>query len=300
MGNEFYILIPTYNRSATILECVYSSLNQTYEQTITVVVDNDSSDDTLSILRSKFSQEINIGKLIILTNETNVGMIGNWNLCLKNINGYAWKLLFSDDYLHPKYVETVMREFKRFDNVNIVSTSLVYFDNRGKFGKTRRYGKGIKSMKNSLLRTLATRNAIGAPSNVSFRNLQNTTISFIDNPVAADMQFFIEYCDINSRISYINKPYAFFRYEGDSVTNDLKYKIDWIDQNIEVREQLADYFNGFLKVILKFSNQVYYSLVAIHQIRVFPERRREIQSLFKKRKLPVAQFFIKLYTSLSL
>ena len=65
------IIIPCYNAEKWIEKCVNSALNQTYENIEVIVVDNESSDNSLVILNEKFGKN---DKVMIETAENIVGM----------------------------------------------------------------------------------------------------------------------------------------------------------------------------------------------------------------------------------
>lgn len=100
------ICIPTRNRSGFLLKAVQSALAQTYPHIEIVVSDNASTDDTA--LRM---QEIDDPRLVFLKQTENLGMIGNFNACLKAAKGSLFLLLSDDDLLEPEAIETLSRPF---------------------------------------------------------------------------------------------------------------------------------------------------------------------------------------------
>ena len=51
-----HVLIPTYNRSAFITEAIDSVINQKFESWKISIVDNDSTDNTESLIRKKYKR----------------------------------------------------------------------------------------------------------------------------------------------------------------------------------------------------------------------------------------------------
>lgn len=96
--NRTLIGIPVYNGAASIIDSINSCLNQTTSVNI-LVVDNCSDDETVNVVREKFH---NIDNFTLIENETNVGRVGNWNICLdyfeKSDFSY-FKFLFPGDLL---------------------------------------------------------------------------------------------------------------------------------------------------------------------------------------------------------
>lgn len=76
------VVIPTYNRANTILQSVNSVLNQTYKNIELIVVDDCSTDDTLSKLN-----QINDSRLKIICHEKNKGQNAARNTGIKSCSG---------------------------------------------------------------------------------------------------------------------------------------------------------------------------------------------------------------------
>ena len=79
----FSILIPTYNNEKTIAKTIESALHQDYNGDFeVVVVNNASTDSTLSIIQS-----YNDSRIKLFTNETTVHMYENHNICIRKAQG---------------------------------------------------------------------------------------------------------------------------------------------------------------------------------------------------------------------
>ena len=68
------VCIPAYNNAGYIRETIDSILNQTYHNIELVVVDDNSKDNTLDVIRS-----VKDSRVKVYHNEENLGMVGNWN-----------------------------------------------------------------------------------------------------------------------------------------------------------------------------------------------------------------------------
>jgi len=109
------ICLPTFNGAKWIRESVDSALRQTYENIEIIVVDDGSTDDTVEQIRS-----IDDPRIAVHTNGRNVGLISNWNKCLKLASGEFIKFLFQDDILYPDCVERMMGLFLKYDGIGLV------------------------------------------------------------------------------------------------------------------------------------------------------------------------------------
>jgi len=108
MSLKVTIIIPCYNAEKWIEKCVTSALNQTYENTEVILVDNESTDRSLEIVKK--------------VQETHPALIVS---TAPNLYRYSWEepvteglslstgdyitILGADDYITPEYVENFMQ-----------------------------------------------------------------------------------------------------------------------------------------------------------------------------------------------
>lgn len=94
------ICIPTFNRAALLDQTLQSVANQTKKPYEVIIVDNASSDNTEEIVQKykKFGFKF-------IKNDKNVGMVENWNKCIKKAQGEYLTFLHSDDLIAPNWYE---------------------------------------------------------------------------------------------------------------------------------------------------------------------------------------------------
>jgi glycosyltransferase involved in cell wall biosynthesis len=257
------ILIPTYNRSNTIINSIQSALAQKKIKVNVHVIDNNSSDNTLSLIKEKF---IKCENLFIHEFNTTVPMIDNWNRCLEFISFNYFKFLFSDDLLSPDFTWKCLEIMESNSNIDLIATDLNYFDtNENNILKIRKYNtKGYHIGGSVVFRSLLSRNNISAPSNSLIRSLSIDNIKFIDNRVASDWIFFSSILIKNKNKNnyfYLEEPLSYFRTTGDTETNQLKMSSLWVSDNYKARIHMSKPFNWFKKQIIKVFTLLYCSIV---------------------------------------
>jgi glycosyltransferase len=95
------VAIPTYRRPDLLLDAVRSALAQTYHKPFeVVVVDNGGFPETADALRT-----IQDPRLSYYINSSNLGMIGNWNQCVKLSRAPYVSILHDDDELAPGFLD---------------------------------------------------------------------------------------------------------------------------------------------------------------------------------------------------
>ena len=97
------IVIPTYNRSAELKRALKSVLSQTYKNFEVIVVDNNSIDNTDTMLKNLNDQRIRLLKI------NNNGIIAaSRNMGINASNGEWIAFLDSDDWWHSNKLEKVI------------------------------------------------------------------------------------------------------------------------------------------------------------------------------------------------
>ena len=99
------ILIPVYNREEFIGECIESALVQTFASIEIVVVDNASTDKTWEICQQFAAKD---HRVRVFQNDINIGPVRNWLACVMQARGEYTKILWSDDLIHPDFLEKML------------------------------------------------------------------------------------------------------------------------------------------------------------------------------------------------
>lgn len=111
---EASVVIPVYNRVATVADAVKSALSQKAEFDFNViVVDNHSTDGTTELLAGL--AEANPQLVHIVPDETTLGIGGCWNRAIMDARcgRFAIQLDSDDVYSRPDVIETIVRKFRQ-------------------------------------------------------------------------------------------------------------------------------------------------------------------------------------------
>jgi glycosyltransferase involved in cell wall biosynthesis len=99
------VCIPTYNGAKYLKECLDSVLAQTFTDFEVLIVDDKSSDETLSIAQEYATYD---PRFRVIQNECNLGLVGNWNRCVELAQGEWIKFIFQDDLIEPACLERML------------------------------------------------------------------------------------------------------------------------------------------------------------------------------------------------
>lgn len=111
------IAIPTYNRASWLGDCLRSALSQTYPHFDVLVSDNASTDRTPEVLR-QFSDP----RIRVVRQQTNIGLLPNWNACLSEAKGDYIVFVSDDDRIAPWMLERCVALTKGHPQIPVVIT----------------------------------------------------------------------------------------------------------------------------------------------------------------------------------
>ena len=108
------VCIPCYNAEKTIEKTILSVLNQTYSNIEIIICDNKSTDHTVQIIHS-----ISDSRLKLYKNETNIGIVLNFQKSLSYATGQYVKMLCADDIISLDCIEKQLNAFIKNKDKNI-------------------------------------------------------------------------------------------------------------------------------------------------------------------------------------
>lgn len=216
------ICIPVYNAEEFIAKAIESALNQTYKDFEIIIVNDASTDNTLSEIK-----KYNDSRIKIYNNETNIGMVANWNKSLELSNGEYVKFLFQDDIILPTLLEKQVEALDDHPDVTLVSTSSYIINESGDVkAKRNRFPKSGKYNGKEVARKSIRRgNIFGEPSLVMIRKSVFKQTGYFD-----DRYFYVPDWDMWLKCLYygnyyhINEYLTKFRVSKGSATTNIMLK----------------------------------------------------------------------------
>lgn len=180
------ISIPTYNNEATIERTIASILAQTYTNLEVNVIDDQSKDKTLELVRGIVDQRIRV-----IENEVNLGMVGNWTKCLQVATGEYVKIVCGDDMLDPTAIEREVEAMIANPSVVMAESDTRLVDINGKkTGEFHRYHKsGLVPGKKIAKTSIIWNNFFGAPMNNLIRKSVFDQIGYFDKDFTYILDF---------------------------------------------------------------------------------------------------------------
>jgi glycosyltransferase involved in cell wall biosynthesis len=237
------VCIPTYNGEEYLKDCLDSVLSQTFSDFEVLIVDDQSSDQTLSIAKEYADQD---PRIQIVQNPKNLGLVGNWNRCIELAQGEWIKFVFQDDLIAPMCLEKMLEASQPESSIICCRRDFIFDDSTPQ--NIRYFYEHILSLQNffsegaelsvkdfcQVILSHIGYNFVGEPTAVMLR--RNVFYRFgTFNPhliQICDLEFWTRIA-VHTGIIYIDEPLATFRLHGQSTSSknhaDRQYRVDVLD-----------------------------------------------------------------------
>lgn len=104
------VIIPNYNYANYINERLESIINQTYPVHEIIILDDNSTDNSVEIIEQFIEKHKNIN-IKLIANKKNQGVFAQWLKGIENITGDYFWIAEADDLSKPNFLETVIKGF---------------------------------------------------------------------------------------------------------------------------------------------------------------------------------------------
>ena len=189
------IVIPTFNRIGSLPRALDSALNQTYQPSEIIVVDNGSSDGTTKLLRERYPS-------IRLLIEKKLGVSAARNKGIKH-SKFQWiALLDSDDAWDTTKLEKQKNALaSSLDHFRLVHTDEIWIRNGNKFNQMKKHQKFGGDIFNNCLSLCCI-----SPSSVLINKNIFKEVGYFDEslPVCEDYDLWLKICS-QEKILFINQ-----------------------------------------------------------------------------------------------
>lgn len=218
------IIIPIYNSEKYLRDCLASVIDQTYKDLEIILVDNNSTDNSLKICKEYAAKD----NRIRLMQERKKGAAAARNLGIKAAKGDYITFADSDDYLREDAYEILLNRIKK-SNCDIMCYAFHIVDELGnKKGwyepRLRRYEKGkcCYTGEEAAKIYLTSRDIEGFGWNKIFTRkfVEENAVLYDESKIAyEDMAVFFEAILKAERVSFCAEKLYYYRQVGSSLTH---------------------------------------------------------------------------------
>ena len=214
------VIIPSYNKSYYTVKAIESVLDQTYSNIEIIVVDDNSTDNTLDLL-NKYKKRINIIK-----KEKNTGACNSRNIGMKLAKGYYIAHLDCDDVYIKTKIEKSINYIEQNKDIDFVYTDVFLIDkddNKLKpITKMNNHPGEGKIAKKLLLNDYVITNSTLIAKNKCFKE-----IGGFDEPIfiAADRDILIRLSE-KFNAGYIDEKLTSYRIHNEIINSNIDQTFD--------------------------------------------------------------------------
>jgi hypothetical protein len=283
---DLSIMIPTYSRVESLIMAVKSAyLQKNIIDRYNICVVNNSEDlDNKNIIRNKLL-ELNYDNLSYYENYSNIGMFGNWNMCINLCGTKFCTILNDDDLLDDNFIQ-YFRKYRHEDFLFVPRVRIYGLNNYIKNNIKKiyyQYKYFIKPFKYQGRMSLSNKlkaNTVHASLGVVFNTKNAMDINGFNEEMypIADIVFGQEYSE-NFGIIYLNKELATYNIE-DNESMKLSVIELSLKKEHEYRMVLIDKLNSS-----NFRKSIGYGLSRLHYLA----KKRDFE---KRYNLKISNIFL--------
>ncbi|HCH7934575.1 MULTISPECIES: glycosyltransferase family 2 protein [Providencia] len=217
------VIVPVYNAEEYIERSLLSLINQTLDDIEIIIIDDGSTDNSLSMIENTIKKNPKVNKKINLVSRNNKGVAATRSEGVFIAKGEYIIHLDSDDWADYDWLR-IMYETACSNNSDIVICDYTEVYNNKQLHKTQEcYSSNIKNI-DSLLR--------GKISNANWNKLikkdflVKNNINFIENiNMGEDFLFSLKALYYTNKVTYISRPlYYYNKMNQSSLTQNYSYK----------------------------------------------------------------------------
>lgn len=244
---DISIIVPIYNASKYLDKCLNSLVNQTKKELEFILVNDGSTDNSESIIKSYNDDRIRYFK------RSNHGIGNTRNFGISKSNSKYIMFLDSDDYLEKDACEILFKKIDK-DNLDLVICDF-YKGIKDQFEEIKINEFNNTSLQNNP-RLLLDINL--APWNKIYRSdlIKNNNIKFIENLKYEDAPFVVLSLLKARKIGKVNKPLLYYIIHKNSETTIRDEKIFDIIKIIDIIRDYSKEYEWTKEVIDEMTIQI--------------------------------------------
>jgi len=244
------VILPNYNHARFLDQRLRTILDQTYKNFEVIILDDQSSDNSIDIIK-RYQDNKHISHVII--NKENSGSpFKQWKKGFNLAKGDLIWIAESDDFCEPTLIETLVAEFQKDKNCVLAFCKSIKIDISGKpIGEVQMkkdfHMDGLSFLNHYLYRFCYISNASSAIFKKSVINQVDE--SYTSFKGSGDWVFWIEISRCGN-IAYVNQPLNYFRIHGLNTTTQQLFTGKNESEAIEVYRFMREkqYINYFMEL----------------------------------------------------
>lgn len=269
------VIIPNYNHAHFLDLRLQSVLNQTYQNYEVIILDDNSTDNSLEII-NKYKSNSHVVQIVV--NSTNTGSpFKQWRKGFSIAKGDLIWIAESDDYCENTLLEKLVDKFINYPDVVVAFCRTIQVDENGEFVKEMQSTNSLTDFytgSDFLKKKLQWRNTIINASSALFKkNVALSLHEYLNMKSSGDWLFWIEMTNYGNVCVEKEALNYYRRYSTNTTQTNIvsggAYKQDIIIYNYLQSHRLINKLNA-IRI------KKYHLLHLINNTKITDETRRQI------------------------
>ncbi len=260
--------IPNYNYASYIEQALDSVVNQTYENIELIIVDDNSTDDSLSVIKNWVENYKGNKAIKLICNAENVGISKVSNIILNNAAGTYFQALDADDILLPGKIAAQVSLMENNKNAAIVYSNTGIINETGNLLNTdylERIGYSNKKMpQGKVLEQLFDFNFIPNSSVLINTSYAKAVGGFDEGIQVQDYYLWLKLCE-KYEVIFMPEITAHYRLHETSLSNKVSTNVNSIAGELALLYRY--YKSGSLERKNKIKKNIHHSAAYLYQLK---------------------------------
>ncbi|MBN2531986.1 MAG: glycosyltransferase [Spirochaetales bacterium] len=243
------VIMSVYNSARYMKYAIESILNQSYKDIEFLIMDDDSLDGSVSILKQYEKKD---SRIRVMENKINYGLTVSLNTLIRNTKGELIARMDADDISKEKRLEKQIQLFKTDENLDIAGT---FAEDIDKDFNVIRHRK-VPVEDSDIKRMLPLMNPLNHPS-VMFRKSIISRIGYYNERFRTTQDYDLWFRAAAAGLKFHNLPEYLLQYRvDDNYMKKKAWKYRWTEYRIrisgykKIKLPIYKWVYGFIPIIL--------------------------------------------------
>ena len=263
------IIVPVYNEEEYVSTCLLSLINQTLDDIEIILIDDNSTDNSLNILLDYAKKYPNIK---VYHNEKNIGQGASRNRGLSLATGEYIGFVDSDDYIRNTMYEDMYKAVLNNNYPEVVTTEIMFVKDDSYANRDLEFlARGKEKIINPMLDKNAVISESPAVCNKIFRRDTLKDFYFVEDSLFEDIPFsYTKYMEASKVVSVpsinyfyrrdINRGVSSVNYKENNHITDIFQVLDRLESDMR-KSSRYEVFKDEIRLI-----QLAYSLIRVEEV----------------------------------
>lgn len=246
--------VPNYNYSHYVLNALNSIISQTYQHLEVIIVDDHSSDNSITVIEDWMKKYNGPAKINFIKNSHTGGLTRVCNQILQNATGKYFQTLDADDMLMPYKIEKQVQLLNSSEDIGFVYSNIGVMDESGNIinpDYLKRIGYNKDEMpEGNIFEKLFDFNFVPLPS-VLVNTAHARIVGGFDETLQVQDYYLWLRLSEKFQVKYLSENTALYRVHSTSMSNSTTTNPRSVDSVLNIKFRYYKTANQRIKKIIR-------------------------------------------------